>query len=136
MSSSTTDRYGQLDPEAFAKVVARTWREYGFVVDEPEPGELPPGTGDVAAPVDGGVALLVRAATPRLLVAAPGAAGEISAATLLAVYAEAADPADLIVVSAVGFDTAALSVADAYGIDVVGPESLAPLTAPTATSDD
>lgn len=129
MSSRTADRFQELEPEAFAELVARTWRAYGWEVVRPAPEELPAGTGDVTEPLESAVALLVRSATPRVIVAAPAQSGEISAPTLLRIYAEAAEPEDLLVVSAVGFDTGALSIADAYGIDTVGPEALRPLAA-------
>jgi hypothetical protein len=127
MSSATAERFRGLDAEAFAELVAQTWREYGWEVVRPAPEELPTGTGDVTEPLDSAVALLVRSAEPRVIVAAPGEEGVITAPTLLRVYAEAAEPQHLLVVSAVGFDTGALSIADAYGIDTVGPEALTPL---------
>lgn len=127
MSSSTVGGFERLDPEAFAELVAQTWREYGWEVIRPGPEDLPAGTGDVTGPMESAVALLVRSADPRIIVAAPGETGEITAPTLLGVYSEAAEPEDLLVVSAVGFDTGALSIADAYGIDTVGPEALTPL---------
>lgn len=128
MSSSTVDQFRELDAEAFARVVARTWGEYGWEVVRPSEAELPPGTGDLTRPVEAGVVLFVRAANSRIILAVPGEAGEITASTLLGVYAEVAAPEDVIVVSAVGFDTGALSIADAYEIDIVGPETLSPLT--------
>lgn len=128
MSSSTTAPFHDLDPEAFAELVAQTWREYGWQVVRPVPEDLPSGVGDVTRPLESAVALLVRSADPRVIVAAPGEAGELTASTLLRIYAEASDPKDLLIVSAVGFDAGALSVADAYGIDTIGPEALAPLT--------
>lgn len=127
MSSTTTERFRELDPDAFAELVAQTWREYGWEVVKPELEDLPSGTGDVTGPMESAVALLVRSADPRVIVAAPGEEGEITAPTLLRVYSQAAEPEDLLVVSAVGFDTGALSIADAYGIDTVGPEALTPL---------
>lgn len=128
MSSPETAGFSDLDSESFAELVAQTWRDYGWEVVRPDAHELPSGTGDVTEPLEEAVALLVRAADPRVIVAAPADAGEITAPTLLRVYAEAAEPEDLLVVSAVGFDTGALSIADAYGIDTVGPEALRPLT--------
>lgn len=127
MSSTTTERFRELDPDAFAELVAQTWREYGWEVVKPELEDLPSGTGDVTEPMESAVMLLVRSADPRVIVAAPGEEGEITAPTLLRVYSQAAEPEDLLVVSAVGFDTGALSIADAYGIDTVGPEALTPL---------
>lgn len=127
MSSTTAERFGDLEAEAFAELVARTWREYGWEVVRPAPEELPSGTGDVTDPLESAVALLVRSAEPRVIVAAPAEEGEITAPTLLRMYAESAEPKQLLVVSAVGFDTGALSIADAYGIDTVGPEALRPL---------
>lgn len=127
MSSTATERFRELDPDAFAELIAQTWREYGWEVVKPAPEELPSGTGNVVKPMESAVVLLVRSADPRVIVAAPGEEGEITAPTLLRVYSEAAEPEDLLVVSAVGFDTGALSIADAYGIDTVGPEALMPL---------
>jgi len=127
MSSSTTERFSNLDPDAFAELVAQTWREYGWEVVRPAPEDLPSGTGDVAGTLESAVTLLVRSAHPRVIVAAPGEEGEITAPTLLRIYSQAAEPEDLLVVSAVGFDTGARSIADAYGIDTVGPEALMPL---------
>lgn len=127
MSSTAAERFRDLDPEAFAELLEQTWQEYGWEVVRPKPEDLPSGTGDVTGPVKSAIALLVRSADPRIIVAAPGEAGEITAPTLLRVYSEAAEAGDLLVVSAVGFDTGALSIADAYGIDTVGPERLTPL---------
>lgn len=127
MSSSTTEPFRCLDPEAFVELVAQIWRGYGWEVVRPAPEELPAGTGDVTGAMESAVTLLVRAAAPRVIVAAPGEAGEITAPTLLRVYSETAEPEALLVVSAVGFDAGARSIADAYGIDIVGPEALRPL---------
>lgn len=127
MSSTTTERFHGLDPDAFAELVAETWRAYGWEVVEPGPEDLPSGTGDVTRPMESAVTLLVCSADPRIIVAAPEEEGEITAPTLLRVYSEAAEPGDLLVISAVGFDTGALSIADTYGIDTVGPEALTPL---------
>lgn len=128
MSSTTTERFHDLDADAFAELVAETWQAYGWEVVEPGPEDLPAGTGDVTGPMESAVALLVRSADPRVIVAASAEEGEITAPTLLGVYAQAAEPEHLLVVSAVGFDTGALSIADAYGIDTVGPEALTPLS--------
>ncbi|QKY21943.1 hypothetical protein B4589_016150 (plasmid) [Halolamina sp. CBA1230] len=122
MSADSRERFAQLDGEAFARLVARTWRAYGRAIES----DLPDGVGDLSTPIDGGRVLTARAADRRIVLTHPG--GEQLAATaLLAVLAEVESPEELRVVSAAGFDPGALSVGDAYGVDLVGPGALARL---------
>lgn len=126
MSADVRERFADLDADAFARLIARTWREYDWAVVEPSAGDLPEAVDDPTAPIEGGTVLLARSTERRLVLTVPG--GErLSATALLGVLSAVDAPEQLMVVAAGGFDTGALSVADAYGVDLVGPAALARL---------
>lgn len=130
MRTNVHGQFAHLDPDEFTRLVARTWRGYGWEVVEAPPAECPDGIGDVAAPIGGGTALLVRSARPRVVLTVPGE-NQLSAATLLDVLGEVDTPSDLLVAAASGYETGALSVADAYGVELVEPAALARLSEST-----
>lgn len=122
MSADSRERFAQLDGEAFARLVARTWRAYGRAIES----DLPAGVDDPSAPIERGRVLTAPSADRRIVLTHPG--GERLAATaLLAVLTQIDSPEELRVVSAAGFEPGALSVGDAYGVDLVGPGALARL---------
>ena len=125
MRPAFDDRFARLDPDEFTRLVASTWRAYGWEVVE-SPAETPEGVGDVTAPIDSGTTLLVRAAKPRILLTVPGET-RLSAATLLDVLQRVEEPSVLLIAAAAGYETGALSVAETYRVELVEPAALAQL---------
>ena len=123
MKTNINGRFAHLDPDEFTRLVAQTWRAYGWEVVDAAPAECPDGIGDVTAPIDDGSALLVRSAHPRGVLTVPGES-QLSAATLLAVLSEVETPSDLLIAAAAGYETGGLSVADAYGVELVEPSAI------------
>ncbi|MFW5934222.1 MAG: hypothetical protein ACOCQL_00045 [Halolamina sp.] len=134
MRTDSHAQFAPLDAAAFTRLVARTWRSYGWEVDEATPAECPAGIGDVTAPIDGGTALLVRSAEPRVLLTVPGER-RLSAATLVEVLGEVETPSKLLVAAAAGYETGALCAADAYGVELVEPTALVRLNEPATEGD-
>lgn len=126
MSVDARERFADLDCEAFARLVVRTWQEYGRDVAEAPTAALPEGTDDLSAAVEGGTVFLDRSAEQSVVVTVADEEA-LTATTALGIVSAAESPGELTVVAAAGFEPGALSVADAYGIDLVGPEALARL---------
>ena len=116
MSVDARERFADLDGDAFARLVVRTWREYGRDAIEATTAGLP----------DGGTVFLDRTGERSVVLTVPGGA-KLSATTTLGIVSAAESPERLTLVAAAGFEPGALSVADAYGIELVGPEALARL---------
>ncbi|WP_049979436.1 hypothetical protein [Halolamina rubra] len=127
-------QFAPLDAAAFTRLVARTWRSYGWEVVEATPAECPDGIGDVTAPIDGGATLLVRSTEPRVLLTVPGER-RLSAATLVEILGEVETPSRLLVAAAAGYETGALHVAETYGVELVEPAALARLNEPAVEGD-
>lgn len=126
MSTDTRERFADLDGEAFAELIARTWREYGRDAAVAESADLPEGVDAPAGPIEGGAVVLAESAERPVVVTVPG--GEpLAAAPLLGVLSAVDAPEELQVVAAAGFEGGAVSVADAYGVALVGPAALARL---------
>jgi hypothetical protein len=126
VSVDARGRFADLDGEAFARLVVRTWREYGRDAVDATTAALPEGTDDLSTAVDEGVVFLDRSAERSVVLTVPGG-DPLSATTALRIVSAAESPDELTVVAAAGFEPGALSVADAYGMDPVGPEALARL---------
>lgn len=126
MSVDARERFADLDGDAFARLVVRTWREYGRDTIEATTAGLPDGADAVSTAVDGGTVFLDRTGERSVVLTVPGGA-KLSATTTLGIVSAAESPERLTLVAAAGFEPGALSVADAYGIELVGPEALARL---------
>jgi hypothetical protein len=133
VSVDARGRFADLDGEAFARLVVRTWREYGRAVVE-STAALPEGADDLSSAVDGGTVFVDRSAERSIVLTVPGGQ-QLSATTTLGIVSAAESPDELSVVAAAGFEAGALSVADAYGIDLVGLEALARLRDSLSGSD-
>ena len=126
MSADARERFVDLDGEAFARLVARTWRRYGWDAAVAEPADLPEGVNDPAAPIEDGGVVVARSAERPVVLVVSGAA-PVSATALLGVLSLVDSPEELLVVAAAGFEGGAVSVADAYGLALVGPAAMARL---------